>query len=144
MLTVSLFVLVGIPFLALLILGLRMLSSNVKQVSRATSLSLLGLWIIALLMIIFTAIEFGTTHANYGKNVVKKNLTISKQDTLTVKMINNDEIYYKHNLRRSSRRHEVEVDNKRMVYTNDIRIDVNKSNTNEAYVIIQKRILWQK
>ena len=138
LLTVSLFVLVGIPFLALLILGLRMLSSNVKQVSRATSLSLLGLWIIALLMIIFTAIEFGTTHANYGKNVVKKNLTISKQDTLTVKMINNDEIYYKHNLRRSSRRHEVEVDSKRMVYTNDIRIDVNKSNTNEAYVIIQK------
>ncbi len=138
LLTVSLFVLVGIPFLALLILGLRMLSSNVKQVSRATSLSLLGLWIIALLMIIFTAIEFGTTHANYGKNVVRKNLTISKQDTLVVKMKNNDEIYYKHNLRRSSRRHEVEVDNKRMVYTNDIRIDVNRSNTDEAYVIIQK------
>ncbi|WP_299064987.1 PspC domain-containing protein [uncultured Polaribacter sp.] len=138
LLTVSLFVLVGIPFLALLILGLRMLSSNVKQVSRATSLSLLGLWIIALLMIIFTAIEFGTTHANYGKNVVRKNITISKQDTLVVKMKNNDEIYYKHNLRRSSRRHEVEVDNKRMVYTNDIRIDVNRSNTDEAYVIIQK------
>ncbi|GAB7257218.1 PspC domain-containing protein [Polaribacter sp. OB-PA-B3] len=138
LLTVSLFVLVGIPFLALLILGLRMLSSNVKQVSKATSLSLLGLWIIALLIIIFTAIEFGTTHANYGKNVVRKNLAISKQDTLVVKMKNNDEIYYKHNLRRSSRRHEVEVDNKRMVYTNDIRIDVNRSNTDEAYVIIQK------
>lgn len=137
-LTISLFLLTGIPFLILLVLGLRILSSNVKQFSKATSLTLLAIWIAALLTIIFTAIEFGTTHANYGKHVDKNTLSIAKKDTLVLKVQNDDNIYYQHNLRRTSRRHEVEVDNKRMVYTNDVRIDVKRSSTDTAYIIVQK------
>ena len=138
LLTVSLFLLTGIPFLILLVLGLRILSSNVKQFSKATSLTLLAIWIAALLTIIFTAIEFGTTHANYGKSVEKNELNLTKNDTLVLKVQNDDAIYYQHNLRRSSRRHEVEVNNKRMIYTNDVHIDVKRSNTGAAYIIVQK------
>jgi hypothetical protein len=83
----------------LLVLGLRILSSNVKQFSKATSLTLLSIWFIALLAIIFTGIEFGTTHANYGKYVEKNTLNITKKDTLVLKIQNDDSIYYQHNLR---------------------------------------------
>jgi phage shock protein PspC (stress-responsive transcriptional regulator) len=138
LLSISLFILVGIPFLVLLVLGLRILSSNVKQFSKATSLTLLGIWFIALLAIIFTGIEFGTTHANYGKYVEKNTLNITKKDTLVLKIQNDDTIYYQHNLRRTSERHQVAIDNKQFTYSNDIRLDVKKSNTGSAYIVVQK------
>jgi phage shock protein PspC (stress-responsive transcriptional regulator) len=138
LLSISLFILVGIPFLVLLVLGLRILSSNVKQFSKATSLTLLSIWFIALLAIIFTGIEFGTTHANYGKYVEKNTLNITKKDTLVLKIQNDDTIYYQHNLRRTSERHQVAIDNKQLTYSNDIRLDVKKSNTGSAYIVVQK------
>jgi phage shock protein PspC (stress-responsive transcriptional regulator) len=137
-LTLCAIVLVGIPFLILFILGLRILSSNVKRLNRATSLSLLGIWIVALLTIIFTGLEFGTSHANYGQFTEKKSLAISKSDTLTIKMVNDDTVYYRHNLRRTSHKVEVILDGKELIYTNDIMVDVKKSATNKAYFIVQK------
>ena len=128
----------GIPFLVLLVLGLRILSSSVKQFSKITSLTLLSIWFIALLSIIFTSIEFGASHANSGKFVEKNQLNIAKNDTLVLKIKNNDALYYQHNLKRNSRKHEVEVNDVKLIYTNDIRVDVQRSNTGTAYILIQK------
>ena len=138
LLTISLFTLIGIPFIVLLVLGLRMLSSNIKQFTKITSITLLVVWFIALLIIVFTGVEFGATHANYGNSIEKNQLNISKKDTLVIKMKNNDALYYQDNLKRSSRKYEVAVDGKLMLYTNDIGLDVKKSNTGAAYIIIQK------
>ena len=137
-LTICLFTLIGIPFIVLFILGLRILSSNVKQFSKTTSLTLLGIWLIALLAIIFTGIEFGTTHANYGKYVEKQELNITKKDTLILKMVNDDSIYYRHNLKRTYSKQEVEIENTIKLYSNYLRVDVEKSNTGKAYFVIQK------
>ena len=138
LLTISLLTLIGIPFLILLVLGLRILSSNLKRFSKTASLSLLGIWFIALLILIFTAVEFGTSHSNFGHSVQKNPLKIIASDTLVLKMRNNDAIYYQHNLRRNSRRHEVNVGGVPLIYTNNIHLDIKRSTTNTAYVIIQK------
>nr|WP_254712543.1 hypothetical protein [Polaribacter pectinis] len=138
LLTLCLFLLVGIPFLILFILGLRILSSSVKKLSKASSLTLLGIWIVALLAIIFTGLDFGTSHANYGQTVDKSIINIAQKDTISLKMINDDDIYYQHNLRRSSRKYEVEIDGKSMVYTANVKVDVKKSKSNETYLILQK------
>ncbi|WP_439128009.1 PspC domain-containing protein [Polaribacter sp.] len=137
-LTICLFTLIGIPFIVLFVLGLRILSSNVKQFSKTTSLTLVGIWLIALLAIIFTGIEFGTTHANYGKSIEKNELNIAKKDTLILKMVNDDSIYYRHNLRRTYSKQEVEINNTVKVYSNYLRVDVEKSNSDKAYFVIQK------
>ena len=138
LLTLSLFLIVGIPFLILFVLGLRILSSSVKKLSKATSLTLLGIWIVALLTLIFTGLDFGTSHANYGQSNTKTTLNLVENDTITLKMINDDEVYYKHNLRRSSRKYEVEVNGIKKVYSNYVKVDVKKSNSNEAYIVLQK------
>jgi phage shock protein PspC (stress-responsive transcriptional regulator) len=138
LLTLSLFTLTGIPFLVLLVLGLRILSSNIKQFSKITAITLLVVWFMALLTIIFTAVEFGASHANYGKSISNNPLDIVQKDTLVLKMINNDVLYYQENLKRSARKHEVAIDDKLMLYTNNIRLDVKKSSTENAYFIIQK------
>tara|TARA_R110002072_G_scaffold2447_1_gene20269 strand:- start:10042 stop:11730 length:1689 start_codon:yes stop_codon:yes gene_type:complete len=137
-LTLAGLLLIGIPFLILFILGLRILSSNVQKLSKPASLSLLGIWLISLLAIIFTGLDFGTSHANYGQSTTKNTLNIVANDTLQVKMVNDDTIYYKPTLRRSSRKEEVEVDGEKLVYTNNIKVDVRKSSSDESYFIIQK------
>lgn len=138
LLTLFMFLLIGIPFLILFVLGLRILSSNVKQFSKPTSLTLLGIWIVALLALIFTGLEFGTSHANDGKSTQKNSLSFIANDTISLKMINNDEIYYQHSLRRSSRKREVEINDERKIYSTEVFVNVKKSNTDEAYIIIRK------
>ena len=138
LLTLSLLTLIGIPFLIVLVIGLRILSSNLKRFSKTASLTLLGIWCIALLIIIFTAVEFGTTHSNFGHSVQKNPLKIATNDTLVLKIRNNDLIYYQHNLKRNSRKHQVEVNGISLIYTNDIHLDIKRSNSNAAYIIIQK------
>ncbi|WP_158841837.1 PspC domain-containing protein [Polaribacter sp. L3A8] len=137
-LTLASFLLIGIPFLILFVLGLRILSSSIKKISKPTSLTLLGIWVIALLTMIFTGIEYGTSHVNDGQFVKKTSLNIIEKDTITLKMINDDEIYYIHNLRRSSRKYEVDIDGTPKAYSNDVNVNVKRSNSDEAYVIVQK------
>ena len=140
LLAITVLILVGIPFLILFVLGLRILSSNVKQFSKVTSLTLLGIWIIALLTVIFTGIEFGTSHARSGSSIVKKNLIIQPTDTLTLKVVNDDEIYYQSRFKRSrDSKVEVTVDNEIKWYSNDVRLDVRESNSDETYIEVRKR-----
>ncbi len=139
LLTLCCFLLVGIPFLLLFILGLRILSSNVKKLNKPTSLTLSGIWIVCLLVVIFTGIEFGTSHSIYGQSSEKKSLNIVENDTLNLKIINDDEIFYRHNLRSNTYREEVFIDNQKMVYSNHVNIDVKKSNSDESYIIILKK-----
>ncbi len=138
LLTIGLFLLIGIPFLILLVLGLRILSSGVKKLSKATTLSLLGLWLISLFTVAFSGIEFITSHAYNGTEIEKNNLNIIANDTLKIKVVNDDNLYYQHNLRRRSNSEEVFVNDTKMAYSNYIKINVKKSETNEAYVEIQK------
>ncbi|PQB06345.1 transcriptional regulator [Polaribacter filamentus] len=137
-LVLSVFLLIGIPFLILFILGLRILSSSVRKPSKTASLTLLGIWIVALLAMIFTGLEYGTSYANYGQSTDRNTLSISKNDTLKIKMVNDDTIYYRHNLRKSSSQEQVAVDGKLMTYSNYIKVDVKRSSTDESYIIIQK------
>ncbi len=132
-------ILVGFPFLVLFVLGLRILSSNVKQFSKTTSLTLLGIWIVALLMIVFTGIEFGTSHARSGSNITKKELYIEPNDTLKLNVVNDDNIYYQYNFRRRDNREEVVVNDKFQWYSNYVKVDVRKSKDETTYVEVRKR-----
>ncbi|MGJ8744183.1 PspC domain-containing protein [Polaribacter sp.] len=137
-LTITAFLLIGIPFLIVFVLGLRILSSNVKQFSKPTSLTLFGIWVVAFLTFVFTGIDYATSHANYGKHVTKNTLMMADNDTITLKVSNDDTIYYQHNLKRNTYKREVEIKGTQKVYSNNIKVDVKKSNTEEAYIIIQK------
>jgi phage shock protein PspC (stress-responsive transcriptional regulator) len=138
LLTSFVFIIIGIPFLLLFILGLRMLSSNLKRLSKAASLTLFGIWIIALLGLIFAGLDFATSYAHSGEITTRNQLEIRATDTLFVKMKNDDTILYKNNLRRSWQKEEVEINGKKMVYSNYVKVDVKKSISDESYFMITK------
>ncbi|AUC15647.1 hypothetical protein BTO06_11020 [Tenacibaculum sp. SZ-18] len=130
--------LVAVPILALLILGLRILSPNLKRVSTTTSLSLFGIWLVSLFFIGFSGIEFATSKAQRAVKVSKKSILFNPEEPLKIGVKNDDEIYYQHNLRRRDNSIEVYIDDKKAKYSNDIKIDVAKSDSNEAFIEIKK------
>ena len=138
LLTICTFVVVGIPFLILFVLGLRILSSNVKQFSKTTSLTLFGIWLAAVLALVFTFIEFSTTRASNGHKIEKVTVNTIANDTLNVKMVKDDNLFYQNNFRRSSNFQIVYKNDEKKLYSTDVYIDVEKSDTNEAYIQIKK------
>ncbi|SED49851.1 Phage shock protein PspC (stress-responsive transcriptional regulator) [Tenacibaculum sp. MAR_2010_89] len=138
LLAILLFILIGVPFIVLFILGLRILSPNIKKLSTTAVLTLLGIWLTALLGVGFSAIEYGTSRAYNGVNVNKHSITYNQNDPLKIRVINDDNIYYQHNLRNKNNGVSVSIDDKEMKYSNDVNIDVKKSETGSAYIEIKK------
>lgn len=140
LLTTFLFLAFVIPFLILFILGLRILSKSVQKLHKTTSLTLLGLWLIAAFGLGFAGIEFATTHAIDGISISKNNLELVANDTLTLKLWNDDTIFHKNNLNSHRKYREQtieEVAGKMKVYSNNIAIDVEMSATDSSYFTIQ-------
>ncbi|MCG8207285.1 PspC domain-containing protein [Tenacibaculum finnmarkense] len=138
LLAISLFILIGIPMIVLFILGLRILSPSVKKLNTTTVFTLLGVWLISLFSIGFSGIEYATTHAYNGTNVSKHDITYTKEQPLKIRVVNDDNIYSNHYLSNRNNAENVVVNDIKMKYSNDINIDVRKSETQVAYIEIKK------
>jgi phage shock protein PspC (stress-responsive transcriptional regulator) len=137
-LSICMFIVIGFPFLILFILGLRIISSNIKQFSKTVSLSLLSVWIVALLTIVFAGIDIGTSDAYNGTKIENYPLNLSSKDTLFLKMINDDELYFQDKLRRSTKRIKVEDNGVKKIYATNVKVSVEKSNTENFTFKIRK------
>lgn len=138
LLTSFLFLLCAIPFIALFILGLRILSPNIKRINSATSLTLVCIWILSLLGVAFAGIEYKTSHAYKGMKVSKKTLTYDVEKPLHITVKNNNNIYYLEQLKRKKNAINVMVNEQEKKYSNNIRITVKKSENNTAHIAFKK------
>lgn len=132
------FVLIVIPVLIIFALGLRILSNSIKRFSKITSLTLLGIWLIALFGMIFTGVEIGTSKAYDGNKIEENSLNIMATDTLHLNVINDHTLFYQSRLRRSSKSELVEVDGENMLYSNNLKINVEQSTSGNAYIQIRR------
>ncbi len=132
-------ILVGIPFLMLFVLGLFVLSSKSKIMSRTAKFALLGIWIIALLTAIFIGVRQGAEFAREGSVIERKDILIIPSDTLTIKIID-DELLSNHNYlrRHSSFKKVLDANDIAKLYSNDLRINIQSSDSTDAYVKIKK------
>jgi len=132
------FLAIAVPFIVLFILGLKIISSNVKSFSTTTKLSLLGIWIISLLGLGIAATNFATRTAYDGVHNQTEELPIMANDTLKVKMIGNDNLSNRKELKRQY--------NSETVYDNDIQkllstrinIDIKSTDKTNAFIKIRK------
>ncbi|WP_372801088.1 PspC domain-containing protein [Lutibacter sp.] len=132
------FIAIGIPFVVLFMLGLKILSSNVKSFSTTTKLSLLGIWIISLLGLGFAGINFATQTAFEGVHWQTEELTIVENDTLKIKMVGDENLSNRSELRR---RYDVETvyDNDvQKLYSTRINLDIKATDKLNAFVKIRK------
>lgn len=138
LLVIFTFLAIGIPFILLFMLGLRILSSNVKSFSTTTKLSLLGVWIISLFGLGFAGINLATQKAHDGVFIQTEELPIVENDTLSVKMIGDDNLSDRSELRRRSSSEDVYDGDIQKLYSTRINVDVKQTDKINAFVKIRK------
>jgi phage shock protein PspC (stress-responsive transcriptional regulator) len=127
----------GIPFFFILLLGLKLLVTNLRSIGNVAKFSLLAVWIIAVGIVITLAINEATQIAFDGKMVKKELITIKPTDTLQVKFLNND--FFSKNVEehedfvftQDSAKNEV-------IYSNNIRFEIKATDKAQPYLQIEK------
>lgn len=132
------FLAIAIPFVVLFMLGLKILSSNVKSFSTTTKLSLLGVWIIAILGLSFAGINFATQTAYDGVHNQTQELPIIAMDTLTINMIGNDSLSNEKELRRNHSYETVFDNDVEKLYSTRVNVDIKSTDKATAFVKIRK------
>ncbi len=96
LMSLLLFLAIGIPFFFIFYIGLKILVNNLKSIGNIAKFTLLGLWIMAIIGLIITGIRQATEQA-YDANItqVEEPLNITSGDTLKIKMMSHD-TYNKH------------------------------------------------
>jgi phage shock protein PspC (stress-responsive transcriptional regulator) len=138
LLTIFGFFAVGIPFVVLFMVGLKILSSNVKSFSTTTKLSLLGVWIVSIIGLAFAGINFASQTAYDGVMNETQELPIIANDTLKVKMIGNDELSNRKELRRRYSYETVYDNDVQKLFSSRINVDLKSTDKANAYVKIRK------
>jgi phage shock protein PspC (stress-responsive transcriptional regulator) len=127
----------GIPFFFILLLGLKLLVTNLRSIGNVAKFSLLAVWIIAVGIVVSLAINEATQIAFDGKTVKKELIAINPTDTLQVKFVNND--FFSKNVEehedfvftQDSAKHEV-------IYSNNIRFEIKATDKAQPYLQIEK------
>ncbi|RXP58558.1 PspC domain-containing protein [Lutibacter sp. HS1-25] len=132
------FLAIAIPFVILFLLGLKILSSNVKSFSTTTKLSLLGIWIISLLGLGFAGINYASQTAYDGVFKQTEELPIIANDTLTIKMIADDNLSARSELSRQYDFETVYENEIQKLYSSRINVDIKSTDKTNASIKIRK------
>jgi phage shock protein PspC (stress-responsive transcriptional regulator) len=132
------FVAIGIPFVVLFMLGLRILSSNVRSFGTTTKLALLGIWIISLLGLGFAAVNFATQTAYDGVATETTDLNIVANDTVVVRMVGNEDLYDARDLRRRYSSDVVYQGDVKRTYSTRLNLDIRRADGETAYIKIRR------
>ncbi|WP_289024576.1 PspC domain-containing protein [uncultured Salegentibacter sp.] len=131
------FLIVGIPFFFLFVLGLKILVGKLKSIGTPAKLVLLGLWILALVGAAIIGIQQATHRAFDGEQVVTETLPISANDTLYLSMRNNPE--YSSSIWKSDNfKIKFNENGDRILYSSDINLIVKSTKDSVARIEIIK------
>ncbi|MDI9257171.1 MULTISPECIES: PspC domain-containing protein [Flavobacterium] len=127
----------GIPLFFLIILGLKILVTNLKSIGNIAKYSLLAIWIIAVGVLVSLGINEATQRAFEGKSVKKEVLNLLPNDTLHIKFVSND--FFSKNV--SEYREFMftqDSTKKEVIYSNQISFEIKSTDKPQAYLQIEK------
>ncbi|MBC7493583.1 MAG: PspC domain-containing protein, partial [Flavobacterium sp.] len=127
----------GIPLFFLLILGLKLLITNLKSIGNIAKYTLLALWIIATSLLVLLGINEASQRAFDGKVVQKQELNIKQNDTLILKFKNND-FYDKKIDGNVDYKISQDENGKTVLYSNNVSIELLKTDAAKPYFEIEK------
>ena len=132
------FFLVGIPFFFLFYLGLKILINNLKSIGKIAKFTLLGVWLISIVGLIIIGIRQASEHAFDASVSNKKELLITANDTLNIKMVGNDN--YNKNIERRYNMFKLvyNENDEKIIYSSDLKIIVRSTTDSLAKINIEK------
>ncbi|GAA0761585.1 PspC domain-containing protein [Psychroflexus lacisalsi] len=131
------FLAAAIPFFYLLILSLKLLISNLKSIGRISHITLIGIWILCVIVITTLSIK-KQLEVSYDADVIDvKSYSLSENDTIKIKM--NQNLLFSEDLKRSSMQKIVEdEDNISKLYSPNVYINFRTSNDDELKIRVTK------
>ena len=79
---------IGIPFFFLLYLGLKILVTNLKSIGNIAKFSLLGLWLLSIILLVVFGIREAASHAYSGSTTSESEIYIENpSDTLNINLV---------------------------------------------------------
>ncbi len=131
------FLSIGIPFFFLTLLGFRLLSPTIKSIGNIAKYTLLAIWIIAISILISIGIQQASEVAYEGKTVQKEIINVNANDTLLIKFRYNEN--FTNDIDDNDNFRLVEdVNNNRLIYSNNISFELLKSDDKSAYIQIER------
>ncbi|WP_026450176.1 PspC domain-containing protein [Aequorivita capsosiphonis] len=131
------FFVVGIPFFALFVLGLKLLISNLKSMSSTLKISLIVIWALSLIGLTILGIKQATEQGYDGNYIEEQALALNTGDTLHLSMRADKQFSYKVG-RSSGLELKYNQDNKRVIYSNDISINIKSTKDSTGKIVIEK------
>lgn len=128
----------GIPLFFILILGLKLLVTNLKSIGNVAKYSLLGIWIISVGILISLGINEFNQLAYAGKTVQKETINISASDTIKVKFRYND-FFSKSIHDRDAIRIAQDSMGNPVIYSTNVGIHLKRTDNPSPYIQIETR-----
>jgi phage shock protein PspC (stress-responsive transcriptional regulator) len=133
---------VGIPFFYIFILGLKILTNNLKSLGSVANFTLLGLWLASIVTLSIFALRELNEHI-YDESVTEKTeLAITSQDTLYVRMSDNGDDYRSSSKRfyrnRGEFRFITDDNDNKQIYSSNIRLIFRSTKDSLATVSVEK------
>lgn len=128
---------VGIPFFALFVLGLKLLIINLKSMGSTVKILLIVVWALSIIGLAIIGIRQATENAYEGSYIKEHSLAIRSNDTLNVTMRGDKQFGYTVT-RNSSMSIKYAEDNRRVIYSNDIRLEIKTSKDSIGKIIVEK------
>lgn len=127
----------AIPLFTLFILGLKILVENLRSIGIFTKYSLLAVWLVAIGGLIYIGIAQANEVSAEGKTVLRNEITMMPSDTLNLKFKFNN--YYTKSLEnQDSYRITQDSEGNNIIYSNDIRLYIMKTEELMPYIQIEK------
>ncbi len=127
----------AIPTFFFLILGLKLLVSNLKSIGSYAKYSLLALWIVSVAFLVYFGISQASQVGYEGKVVDKSELIIAPNDTLKINMKYNS-FYSKSVFNRTDFRFTADENDKEVIYSNNVKIHLMKTDEVKPFIQIEK------
>lgn len=119
---------IGIPFFFLLYLGLKILVNNLKSIGNIAKFSLLGLWLISLIMLIIFGVRQAAAHAYSGSITIEDTLyPENSADSLNIAIVSTDLLDQEGHIRMDDMHLVYNDQGEQVLLSEDVRFTIKKS-----------------
>src|SRR5690606_35011048 len=128
---------IGIPFFVLFVLGLKLLISNLKSMGSTVKIPLIVVWALSIIGLTILGIKQATEQAYEGNYIEEQTLAVHSGDTLRISMRADKQFGYEVS-RDNGLNIKYTADDKKIIYSNDILLNIKPSKDSIGKIIIEK------
>ncbi len=136
LLVILFFLAIGIPFVALLLLGFRILIPNSKSFGNIFRYSMFVIWVIAVISLITIAVRQASEVAFEEKTSEKQMLFVQPQDTLKLDILSNNKY---DNYDYTDYRLILDQNDNEIIFSNRVYFYIRKTNEKQPFIVINKQ-----